>query len=317
MTMLTLTNLSPRPFPYSAYPMAEVGVGESWKVRLGGTLYAAHAAAAAHHARLERRLIHLADCTLSAYVGGPEAAPVVLMLHGFTADATLWLPFARALTREYRVVIPDLPGHGGSGFDPAGDYHPIDQARRLFGMLDRLGIRRAHVIGNSMGGFIAAQMALSEPERIGSLGLVCAAGVHAPQPSVMERRVADGDFEFLVPTRAWYQEFSQMAMQRPPHIPHPVTEWLGARFERRAGELAKTFEDFYDRGLLDDHLHEIDMPALVMWGRHDQLIDVSSVQVWADGLADVEVEIFEDLGHMPMVEAPRRTAACYLNFLEH
>ena len=79
--------------------------------------------------------------------------------------------------------------------------------------------------------------------------------------------------------------------------------------------MAEIFADFHDHDMLDGHLSEIRVPTWVAWGRHDQILDVSAVPVWDDGISDSTVTIYEDLGHMPMFEAPQRTARDYRDFL--
>lgn len=90
--------------------------------------------------------------TVSTWQGGPyEASGSILMLHGYSADKNLWLRFARHFVSQYRVVIPDLAGHGETGFKAGGGYDIPTQARRVIELLDACGLDKVHVIGNSMG----------------------------------------------------------------------------------------------------------------------------------------------------------------------
>ena len=75
------------------------------------------------------------------------------------------------------------------------------------------------------------------------------------------------------------------------------------------------FEQVHGRDALDEHLSSIELPVLIMWGGQDQLIHVSSAEIWQQGLPDSELKIWPEIGHMPMVEIPQESAAVYRDFL--
>ena len=81
------------------------------------------------------------------------------MVHGFTATKELWARFAKHLVKDFRVIAPDLAGHGQTEYNPNFDYGIPAQCERLSKLLDDLNIEQAHITGNSMGGFIAANFA--------------------------------------------------------------------------------------------------------------------------------------------------------------
>lgn len=156
---------------------------------------------------LEVRTADVDGLEMAYYDGGPRNAPAIVMLHGFSADKDLWVRFADPLTEDYRVIIPDLAGHGQTPFVAGADYSAPAQAARVLALLDRLGIERSHLIGNSMGGFVAATLALQHPGRVRSLGLSDAAGVTAPEPSVGDHLRARGRNPFLLEDRSQFAEF--------------------------------------------------------------------------------------------------------------
>jgi abhydrolase domain-containing protein 6 len=246
--------------------------------------------------------------------GGAGAPETVLMVHGFSADRDVWGRFAAGL-RDYHVLIPDLAGHGQTPFSGGAGYSAPAQADRLVAFLDVLEIARVHVIGNSMGGFIAATLARRAPGRVLSLGLIDAAGVSAPSKSPLEEMLARGENPFLFDDPAGFDPFWAMTMHRPPYMPKIIRSALAADYVRRRAELEEIIGDFHGHDALDAHLGEIAAPTWVAWGRHDQLIDVSAARVWADGIPTSTLTVYEDLGHMPMFEAPRRCVADYRRFL--
>jgi 3-oxoadipate enol-lactonase / 4-carboxymuconolactone decarboxylase len=112
--------------------------------------------------------IPLGDYVAHVLVEGPEEAPPVLLLHSIGTGLHVWDPQAQALSRWYRVIRPDLRGHGASGV-PDYPYSMSMLAQDQVALLDALGIERAHVVGLSIGGRIALQMAAEAPERVASL----------------------------------------------------------------------------------------------------------------------------------------------------
>lgn len=246
------------------------------------------------------------------HAGAREA---VLLLHGYSSDRHVWVRCARHLARHYDVVIPDLAGHGDTGFDPATDHGMAAQADRVAALLDALGIARAHVVGNSMGGFVAGQLALRHPERVVRLVLIAAAGVTSPQQSELDRILESGRNPFLLDTAADFPRFYAMTMKRPPWLPGAIVRHLGRGYRDRRDALATIFEQFFQRDLLDERLADIRAPTLVVWGAHDRLLHVSGAERWAAGIPDAALVVWDDLGHMPQLEAPGRTAREVRRFL--
>jgi pimeloyl-ACP methyl ester carboxylesterase len=223
--------------------------------------------------------------------------------------------FARHFLDRYEVIIPDLAGHGATGFVHGLDYSGPAQARRVAAMLDTLGIAKAHLAGNSMGGFITAHFALAYPQRTLSAGLIDAAGVTSPEPSDMGKLLASGRNPFEVHSRAEFDDFYAMTMAQPPWLPGIVIAAMAEQYQQRRPQLAEIFRWIYNRDGLDTRLAEITAPTLVLWGAQDRLIHVSAAQLWAAGLPKATLVIREGIGHMPMVEQPAETAAIYRDFL--
>lgn len=257
------------------------------------------------------------DAVFTVYRGGEDPGrETIVLLHGYSADRQVWVRFARHLLDRYQVIIPDLAGHGATGFVPGMDYSGPAQAQRVAAMLDTLGIARAHIAGNSMGGFISAHFALAYPQRTLSAGLIDPAGVRSPEPSDMGRLLATGRNPFEVNSRAEFDEFYAMTMARPPWLPGIVIAAMAEQYQQRRPQLAEIFEHIHNRDTLDTRLAAITAPTLVLWGDQDRLIHVSAAKVWAAGLPRATLVIREGIGHMPMVEQPAETAAIYRDFLE-
>lgn len=256
------------------------------------------------------------DIRLMTLQGGPQDAPAVVMIHGYSADKDVWVRFARHFTDRYRVVIVDLAGHGETAFDPALKYDTTSQAARVLTLMDSLGIAQAHVIGNSMGGFIAARLAHDHPERLLSATLMDAAGVTPPQPSEMGELLAKGDNPFLFSDHAGFRRFYPMTMAQAPWVPGMTLDWMADQYITRRPQLTRIFNDFHNVDLLDGQLADIRVPTLVMWGAKDELVSPTAAGIWCPGIPGCQRVTYPDLGHMPMVEDPARSASDVLQFIQ-
>ena len=288
----------------------------SRRTAFGARVLAAATRAETRVYALRERRIDVGDTTLAVLEGGPSDAPPVVLLHGYTADRVVWMRFARHLVRDHRVVIPELAGHGASGFTSGTGFSAPAQADRVATVMGRLGIDRAHVAGNSMGGFVAATLALAHPDRVGSLLLSDAVGVASPEPSEADRQIRAGRNPFLLDDVAAFPAFYAMTMAKPPVVPGFVQAAIAEDYVDRRHQLAEIFDDFYGVATLDDRLGEITTPTLVMWGEQDQLVHPSTARVWADGISGARTVRYPEAGHMPMLEMPRRTATDYRAFLD-
>ncbi|WP_219949237.1 alpha/beta fold hydrolase [Salinibacterium sp. M195] len=253
---------------------------------------------------------------MAYYEGGPLDAPTIVLLHGFSADRDVWARFAAKFNDDYHVIIPDLAGHGDTPFVSGVDYSAPAQAIRVAGLLDQLGIDQVHIIGNSMGGFIAATFALENPERTLSLGLSDAAGVISPEASEMNTMTEAGNTNpFLFTDPSKYDDFYAMTMEKPPFLPGFVKDALAQDQAERRDQLAEITADFGGNDLLDDRLAEITAPSLVLWGEGDRIISPTAAEVWVAGLPDSRLVTYPGVGHLPMLEIPELTAADYRAFL--
>lgn len=284
--------------------------------RIGHLLYDASVALEARLYRLQKVPVQIGEETLMTYQGGPAQAPVILLLHGLSADKSIWLRFARHFNRDYRLLIPDLGGHGENAYAAHQDYRVPAQAQRLLRLLDACGIQRVQVIGNSMGGYIAAWLAAHAPQRISGLALFDPAGVEAPETSDLQHLLEQGKNPFLVRSRADFQHFYSLTMAAPPWVPEAVLAAIAERYQARRGPLARIFAELQASPPMEPELAKIQAPTLLLWGREDRLLHPSSAQVWAKGLPQAQVQLWEGIGHMPMVERPVRSARLYQQFLE-
>ncbi len=268
---------------------------------------------------LEYKTVVIGDETWHYLEGGPKDAEVVLLLHGFGGDKDNWTRFSKYLTGSYRVIAPDLPGFGESTRHPEWDYSLPLQRNRVSGFVQAIGIDQFHVVGNSMGGHLAALYTYKYPEQVLSMALFNNAGVDAPDENDLQRALAKGDNPLVLKSLEDFDRLLALASYKQPFIPWPVKGVLAQRALDQAEFNASIFESLVSDSSsnLEPILADIEAPVLILWGEYDRIVDVSSVSVMRPLLPRTEVVIMKDTGHLPMLERPAATATHYLGFVEN
>lgn len=267
----------------------------------------------------EARDVSLGDITYSVYVreGTNANAKPVVLLHGYTANKALWLPLAGQLSDTATVIIPDLAGHGDTGFDPQWSYRASAQALRLQRLFDAMQVREPVLVGHSMSGLIATNYALLYPQQLSALVVMNPTGVSSPTPSRAEKLFQQGRSPFLVHHWQDFQELYQLSMAEPPWIPEFILRGVASDYVRHKAEYSQIAEDFLQHDQLDQRLMQVQVPTLIIWGAADALIDVSSADVWHSAIEGSEMVVLEHVGHMPMLERPAQTAEELQRFIKH
>lgn len=262
------------------------------------------------------------DATLSVkgrayvYSRGGEGQ-TVLLLHGFGGNKEQWNPMIRDLGGQFDVIALDLPGFGASPA-PSGERFTIEnQARWVTEFLDELGLRSVHVVGSSMGGHIAAQMAATRPELVRSIALLEPYGVRSVRPTEFDRRIAMQAQSPLAPRTA--REFDSMVgmvLTDAPFIPRPVYVTLADEAIKRADLYQKIWVDLLpDRGALPARFCPTRTPSLLVWGDSEKVFHTDSMQLLANCRPGVSKLLMSETGHLPMMERPRETALALRSFV--
>lgn len=250
--------------------------------------------------------------------GGPKDAEVVFLLHGFGGNKDNWTRFSKYLTGRYRVIAPDLPGFGYSTQHPDWDYSLLPQRSRLHDFVQELGLQQFHIIGNSMGGYLAAIYSHEYSGQVRSLSLFNNAGINAPKESDMQRAVAKGENPLIADSLSDYDELLDFVAYKKIFLPWPV-RGVFAQGAVSQAKLHRSIFDSIQSGLssgLESVLVDLKSPVLILWGEYDRVLDVSSVEVMRELLPQAEVVIMKDTGHLPMIERPAETATHFLQFAE-
>jgi pimeloyl-ACP methyl ester carboxylesterase len=254
------------------------------------------------------------------------AGPVLLLIHGMGGSSDNWRAVIEPLVRDHTVIVPNLPGHGGSS--PGGDYSVGGLAAGLRDLLLVLGHDRATLVGHSLGGGIAMQFAYQFPEIVERLVLVSSGGL-GPEVSLLLRAAAlPGAGPFIsatAPAARWLGEGLRRAERRGHRSSTDVTEvvhgyGLLADPERRAGFLATVRSVI---GIGGQRVSAVDrlylaeaVPVLIVWGGRDRLVPVSHGEDAHRGIPGSRLEVFEEAGHLPQLEEPSRFVAVLEQFLD-
>lgn len=265
-------------------------------------------------AKLTVKSAVVGDHTIVYSEGG--TGETIIMVHGFGGNKDNWLRFAKFITPQYHVLIPDLPGYGESTRLENARYNIMAQVERLNAFCKGLGISQFHIVGNSMGGNISGNYAARYPEMVKTLALFASSGVKSPIQNERERLIEKGFNPVVVHSPADFDRYLKFIFVKPPFIP-PIAKKVFA--EQAAEEKSKNEKLFQDM-LMDDlelegNLSKIPQPTLILWGDTDRVVDVSSVSIFEKIKNHTKV-IMKDCGHVPMIERPEETASLYLDFLK-
>jgi len=255
--------------------------------------------------------------------------PAVLLVHGMAGSSQTWLDVMSILARDYTVIAPDLLGHGDSA-KPMGDYSLGAQASGLRDLLGgELGIDTATVVGQSLGGGVAMQLAYQHPEICDRLVLAGSGGLGREVSWVLRLLAlpgADLVFPLLCPrfVRDFGNDLGRGLEARGLRAPHIAEMWrayasLSESENRKA--FFRTVRSVIDPGgqsvCANDRLYLASKrPTLILWGKRDDIIPVEHAYAAADRIAGSRLEIFERAGHFLHVEEPTRFAATLADFIE-
>jgi pimeloyl-ACP methyl ester carboxylesterase len=251
----------------------------------------------------------------------------LVFVHGLSGCWANWLEQLPVLAREHRVITFDLPGFGYSPM-PAQQISISGYARLLDRLLGELGIDAAAVIGNSMGGFIAAELAIAFPQRVERLVLISAAGISTTgHPGSRRALTLFKQLEtVLLASGAWVASKSDTAARRArlrelllsvvTRHPRRLPAALAAEQLRGAGKpgFVQGLEAVLDYDVRQ-RLPEIACPTLIVWGAEDRLIPVHDADVFAELIPNSRKVLFEDTGHLSMLERPAAFNALLKEFL--
>ena len=247
------------------------------------------------------------------------SSDAVILLHGFGASLHTWEPWAQELQKSMRVIRIDLPGFALTGPDPSGKYDDTRSLEIVLALINKLGIEKASLVGNSIGGRIAWKFAAAYPDRINKLVLIAPDGFASPGFEY------DKAPEFPASIKLMRYAFPAFAvrMSLTPAYGDPLfmSDELLARYRdlMLAPNIRQAMIDRMEQSILirpQALLQSIKVPTLLMWGQKDQMIPIANSSDYLQAMPHATLVTFPDLGHLPFEESPLQTVQPVLRFLK-
>jgi pimeloyl-ACP methyl ester carboxylesterase len=255
--------------------------------------------------------------------------PVIVLIHGITGSSETWADVIEPLAEHYTVVAPDLLGHGQSA-KPRGDYSLGAYASGIRDLLGALGHDRGTIVGHSLGGGVAMQMAYQFPERCERLVLVSSGGLGREVSAMLRAATLPGS-ELVLPllassrvlnaTSAIGSFFGRLGMRAGPDMEEI---WRGFSSLNDVGARAAFIHTL--RGIVDaggqrvnatDRLYLAQrVPTMLLWGERDPIIPVAHGRAAHELMPGSRLETFENAGHFPHRTDPRSFVRCLTEFVE-
>jgi len=246
-------------------------------------------------------------------VGSPGMHDPVVLVHGLGGQWQNWLENIPRLAQERRVLALDLPGFGLTPEPADGELSISGYGRYVDAFCERLGLGTVNVVGNSMGGFIAAEVAIQFPERVSRLALVSAAGISSADalqaPILTIGRLASA---VATNTAARYRMLAARPIGRHASLAlvarHPRLLKADLAYEGFFKGAGKPGFDDALRACLEydfrDRLPDVKVPTLIVWGEKDSIIPVRDANEFERLIPDSRKLVMRDTGHIPMAERP-------------
>jgi len=247
------------------------------------------------------------------YLQGGSGPPLVL-LHPLSSDRSSFVQAAGAVTSHRSVILPDLPGHGGCTRDPKGDYSIAAQARWVVSFLDALGLRTVDLGGNSYGGHVALSATIRSPERVRSLIVMSSAGLEVGLATGLDIYGGFGEpMRSVADLHAFLDRVFHLRPSMPSFVERQLMNDINANYDFLEAMIAmiRTGDDLR----LNERIHEIRQPTLIVWGREDAVVPLSVGQGYAELIPNAELVVLDGAGHIPQLERSDAVGTAMTNFL--
>lgn len=255
--------------------------------------------------RVAERVVTCHDSTWT-YLCAGEGPPIV-WLHGLWGEPG-WELHHQRLAERYTVYAPALPGYHGSSFPP-WMVDAEDAAMLVIDFLDTLKLERPLVIGHSLGGWIAAEVAVFRPLHLAGLALIAPLGIaldwtQAPNVFYYDPAALAGLF------------FADPALEAARRYVPPPSEWDERFLHNREASMRLAFQPYLHSRRLKERLRFVAAPALIIWGDQDKILGAEHAREWQARLPHARIALIGAAGHFPHVERPEACLPTLIEFLD-
>jgi len=234
----------------------------------------------------------------------------VVLIHGLGGFAERWSAVIPLLSKKYRVIALDLPGYGYSD-KPSIDYTPEFFSNFIFDFLDSVGIKKTHMIGNSLGGQLVVECAITQNKMIEKIVLVSPAGTMKSSTPTLDAY----SMAALYPSHDTVKTAYEMMSNSKKVTTEAIDEFIKIMTRSNAKmAFMSTLLALKNAPSIKDRLSDIKVPTLLIWGRHDTMIPVKYANDFVSSIKNCQLEIMENCGHTPHIEEPIKFSQIVLNF---
>lgn len=277
--------------------------------------------------KLRLESIEVDGIAVPTLVGGPSStsldespeADAILFLHGWGTSKEAMLGEMRWFSSSHRVIAPDLPGFGDN---PLGPDQPALTGDDYVQWIDRFrvaaNLKKVDLVGESMGGALAAAYGAKFPEHVGRIVLQSAAGVKPPVQNAFMSAIARGENPLRIADEADFDRVLGLCFAHQPLVPAPFKRYLvdrAIRYLPRQQEMVDAMRSFLLEGN-DGQLDRIEAPTLVLYGEEDRITDPSMLDVYVRGIRHARGVLLPDAGHVVFYDSPVRTRAEMREFFD-
>ncbi|WP_370260823.1 alpha/beta fold hydrolase [Limnobacter sp.] len=264
---------------------------------------------------LDRKVLQI-DGFVVPYLQGGEGDPLVL-IHGFGGSKDNFNRVARHLTKHYTVYAIDVPGFGASTRDLQADYVINTQIDRIHAIIEKLGLNKTHIGGNSMGGWISGAYAAKYPDHVQSVWFLAPAGLLESRKSeVIQKFEQTGEIVLTASNREEFERIVDVVMyERPAFAPGFVVQAMADRAAADQPLHQRIYKDFKSvpsdlASVLQNS--EYQGPGLIVWGKEDRVLHVDGAAELKTAVPRFDVILMDQVGHVPMMEKPEQVANDYV-----
>jgi pimeloyl-ACP methyl ester carboxylesterase len=246
--------------------------------------------------KFERHALDVDGVRTVVHIAG-RGEPLVFFHGAGTIDG---FDFAERWADRYRVIAPYHPGFGESGDDPSFTTMQ-DYVMHYLELFDLLKLDRFHLVGLSMGGYLAAKFASQHGARVNKLALIAPAGMIDPNHPMLDILAVPGE---AVPALlvSNFEVLKKILPQK------PDLDFIGERY-REAGTVARIFWEHPGDPKFMRYLHRIKAPTCILWGEEDKIIPVQQAETWRKFIPNADIQIFKGAGHLVHLERPEAVEA--------
>lgn len=262
------------------------------------------------------------------YEGGSNFKETIILIHGFADSKNGHLMVANKLLFKYRVLIPDLPGFGENTKNYQAQYSISFMAEKIIELLHEKKLEKVHILGNSLGGAVAMEIASKAPSLVKSLILVGSAGFYKSTIRTVQNDLLEGNYIFEVKSNNEFKTLVERVYAKPPKLPSFLFNYLSKDFQSQGKWYRKLLDDLLDGSSAKDTSDKLvkdsynnkanafPMNTLLLWGEKDNIFPTSIAQFAKTIIPNSTLTILKNAGHAPQHENLLDYIEALLEFLK-